>query len=152
MQGSYEEVAAIMHKAMKGVKSEDWAYYYSMGLVSSLSFWRARLADYAILTPWPQDLISEEFVKTTRKRYSSLGRLALDACERSAQSSHVWSKDEAISRIVEEAKEKTEIWLGRYGVVPPQNCFKDYARLFVTGFEIVVFKLGVKREGLPSVI
>ena len=110
------------------------------------------MADYAFLTPWPWDVISEEFVKTARKRYSSLGRLALDACERSAQSSHVWSKDEAISRIVGEAKKKVEIWLGRYGVVPPQNCFEDYARLFVTGFEIVVFKLGVKREGLPSVI
>jgi hypothetical protein len=151
-RASYEEVAAIMHKAMKGVKSEDWAYYYSMGLVSLLSFWRSRLADYAILTAWPRDVISEIFVKTTRKRYSSLGRLALDACERSAQSSHVWSKDEAISRIVEEAEKKAEHWLGYYGVVPPQNCFEDYARLFVTGFEIVVFKLGVKREGPPSVI
>ena len=151
-RASYEEVAAIMHKAMKEVKSEEWAYYYSMSLVSLLSFRRSRLADYAFLTPWPWDVISEEFVKTARKRYSSLGRLALDACERSAQSSHAWSKDEAISRIVGEAKEKVEIWLGRYGVAPPQNCFEDYARLFVTGFEIVVFKLGVKREGPPSVI
>jgi hypothetical protein len=149
-RASYEEVAAIMHRAMKGVKSEDWAYYYSMGLVSSLSFRRSRLADYAFLTPLSRDLISKEFMKTGE--YLSLGRLALDACERSAQSSQVWSKDEAISRIVEEAKKKAEHRLGRYGVTPPQNRFEDYARLFVTGFEIVVFKLGVKREGLPSVI
>jgi len=149
-RASYGEVAAIMHRAMKGVKSEEWAYYYSMSLVSLLSFRRSRLADYAFLTPWPWDVISEEFVKTGE--YLSLGRLALDACERSAQSSHVWSKDEAISRIVEEAKKKAEHRLGRYGVTSPQNRFEDYARLFVTGFEIVVFKLGVKREGLPSVI
>jgi hypothetical protein len=133
---------------MRGVRGENLAYRYLMSLVSLLSFQMPRLADYAFLAPWPWSLISDEFMKTTKKNYTSLGRLALDACALSAQSSRIWSKDGAFPRIVEEAKKAAGLWLGGHGVVPLQNCFEEYAKLFVIGFEIVAFKFGVKREEL----
>jgi hypothetical protein len=117
-----------------------------MALVSRFSFRKSHLMDYTFMTPLTWSLISEEFVRVTKRRAAGLGRRALRACEDSS------SGDEARSWIVKEAESYVKLWLERYGVRPPRSSLEEYAELFATGYEVVTSKLKVKEpSGYPSI-
>jgi hypothetical protein len=132
----YGELITIMSSIMSGWKSPEWTYSFFMNLVSRFSSRKSHLIDYALITPFTWNIISEEFIRVTKRRAAGLGRDALRACEDSR------SREEACLMIVEHAKSYAGIYLKRYGADPPQSCLEEYANLFITGYGAVVSKLG----------
>ncbi len=108
-----------------------WAYGYLMTLVSRFATRYSHLIDYALLTPFTWEIISERFIRTTKKKAAGLGRDILRICE------YAESMEEMHSRIIRAIDFYTENWLRRYGVEPPQSCKAKYADLFISGYKIV---------------
>jgi hypothetical protein len=124
-------VPSAMSEALREAQSKMREY---MGLIYRVSFFaarRSRLLYYALLLPFPLNLISEIVLRVTRRRAAGLGREALSICQT--------FEDRAQCReaIIKAVHKWTEEWLPRYNVKLPQECAEEYADFFMAGYGAV---------------
>ncbi len=109
-----------------------------MDLMYRVSYYaaaRSFLIDYALLLPYPWELISEVTLRVTKNRSAFLGRHALEVCD------IFEGYEERRTRIIGEVHDYERIYLLRHGVSPPQQCAAEYAASFISGYETVTSRV-----------
>jgi len=129
--GNQQSYIEAISTALRGLYDEKREYMRLMYIVSLYAAKRSHLLDYALLTPYPWEVINETVLRVTKRRAAGIGRCALRACED--------LKDDAERRtiIVGEVRRFERVWLLRYKIRIPQECIERYADSFIAGYKIV---------------
>ena len=122
--------AILASEVMRGVTDKERDYMQLMYCVSRFAARWSHLLDYALLTPYPWPLISEELLRITKRKAAGLGRYVLDACE-------TLDDEKRRVAIIQKVREFERVWLSRYNIAVPQECIEKYTKAFIDGYKTV---------------
>ena len=132
------DVAAVMSVVMKRAMEDyrsllvyETNFMQLMYRTSKFAAYHSHLIYYAMLLPLPRVIISEYFLRVTKKRAAGLGREALRICR------DFTDDEERRQRIIREVRDFERIWFSRRGISLPQRCVSDYADTFIGGYNLV---------------